>query len=280
MKASLEFFLKFYRVSDWIKVLGLVLIPCILFKASITDTLKLIFITSLLLAYGFSINDFFDFKLRGEKNLVAEMYKKKKHTTLLMLILPPLLSLYFSFFIFSMSFSLLLFLLAFIICYVYSAPQVRLRDRKILDILSNSMFILIFCYSYFYFTQSISLIFLFFLILYINYFLVSEIIHELSHWKRDKSSGRVSTVIWLGEEASLAFAKLIIISGIIVSLIFYFFFSSYFKILPIVSILFSFFRLMRIKSWKYPFYKLRTKIFGSEEGILYIILLFLFNYFS
>jgi 4-hydroxybenzoate polyprenyltransferase len=278
MKVSLELFLKFYRVSDWIKVLGLVLIPCILFKASITDTLKLIFITSLLLAYSFSINDFFDFKCRGEKNLVGETYKMEKNISILLLLIPSFMLICFLAVIFPTFLSRIFFILDFLIFSLYSIPPFRLRDRKIIDVLSNSlMFPLILLYSYFYFTVSFSLFLLLLFLSFFFYFLVSEIIHEIAHSKKDRLTGRITTAAWLGRKRSIKLIKLILFLSLPVFILFIVFLPHSFNIFPIVSSIFSLLRIDRINSWRKSFSKLRNKIYGTEEGVIYIGLLLIFK---
>ncbi len=267
-----KFLLKFYRIQDWIKVLGLVLIPCILFNASPADIFKLLFISSLLLAYGFSVNDFFDFKCRGEENLVGRTYKKEKYITILLLLVPPLTSLYLSIVIFSTPFSHIFFVLDFLLFSFYSIPPFRLRDKKICDIICNStMFPLIFVYSYFYFSSSLSSLFFFFFIIFTLYFTISEIIHQLSHFSKDETSGRISTAIWLGKRTSLKIINLIALANILFSLVFILFL----PLFSIISLFFSILRVYRINSWKSTFSQLRNKIYGMEEGLIYVLFLLL-----
>jgi 4-hydroxybenzoate polyprenyltransferase len=280
MKVGLDFLLKFYRVPDWIKVLGLVLIPCLFFKALITDTLKLIFITSLLLAYAFSINDFFDFKCRGEKNLVGEIYKERKNISVLLLLIPSFMLICFSAVTFPTFLFRIFFILDFLIFSFYSIPPFRLRDRKIIDVLSNSlMFPLILLYSYFYFTVSLSLFILLLFLSLFFYFLVSEIIHEIAHSKKDRLTGRITTAAWLGRKHSIKLIKLILFLSLPIFIFFIISLPHFFNIFPIVSSLFSLLRIDRINSWKGGFSKLRNKIYGTEEGVIYVGLLLIFKLF-
>jgi 4-hydroxybenzoate polyprenyltransferase len=280
MKPDLKFFIKFYRASDWIKVLGLVLIPCLLCRSSFFDFLKLISITALLLAYGFSINDFFDFKCRGEKNLIGKVYRKEKYKVISLLLFPPLLLMLF---IFSLStfLSRVFFILDFFLFSFYSIPPIRLRDRKILDVISNSlMFSIIIIFSFFYFISTTDIFFYFFYFIYFIYFLISELIHEISHFVKDKSSGRISTVIWLGKKYSLWLINLILLFESLFSFVFIFQFSHPFKIFPLVSLFFIVMRIKRINSWSESFSRLRKRIYGMAEGLVYIGLILFLNYFN
>ncbi len=250
--SSLLLSLKFYRILDWFKVLGLVLISCMLFEASFHDFIKLLIISSLVIAYGFSVNDLFDFKYRKEKNLVGLLYSKKKHIVIILVSMPLILSLLLAHIFLPLRSRLFLFL-SLLILSLYSIPPVRLRDRKIFDVLCNSAFCLAFVYSYFYFTSHVDLHFFFFLSVFLFFFFISEITHELSHKRKDIASGKISTAVWLGREKSIRIVKLVIFINIFLSSTFLLFIQSSLIALPLISILFSILRLERINCWKKHF---------------------------
>jgi len=280
MRLDLDFIAKFYRLGDWVKVLGLVFIPCLLYKSSFFDFFKLISITALLLAYGFSINDFFDFKCKDEKNLISEVYIKERYKATFLLLV-PIFFLVFSIFLLSTFLSRLFFLLDFFLFSFYSIPPIRLRDRKILDVIGNSlMFSLILVFSFFYFTYNIDILFSFFYFTYFIFFMVSELIHEISHYVKDKSSGRTSTVILLGKKRSLRLINIIFLFSTLVFLTFIVEFPNPFKIFPLISLFFIFLRIIKINSWSKSFSLLRTRIYGVSEGMIYIFVILILRHFS
>jgi 4-hydroxybenzoate polyprenyltransferase len=233
---------KYYRVNDWIHYLGYVLLSSIL-----VSNIKLInFITSaIILAYAYSINDYYDKKMKN-KYFLAPL--------ILYWLIVPFIS-YFSFII-SLSF-LILFTL-------YSWPKVWLEGRPIISTIANSIgFTLIFLLPF----QDIEKIINNFSIILIIFFLNSaaQLLHEIVDFKEDKKINKITTTVYFGVEKSLIFFKICLLFVIILT----FFILRKFLLISLSSIVFSLYFIGK-KNVNVEIRK-NFKIIGIIVGVVYIL---------
>jgi 4-hydroxybenzoate polyprenyltransferase len=271
--------LYFYRIKDWIKSLGFSLIGL--------TTTKLIFMNPFLLLLGiiqsyllfsflFSFNDFGDYIVKKEKNFIGRLIKKSvlpKNTVLLLCFLPLVLSTVVLILNFS-SYYFIFYLLFVILSIAYSMPKIRLRDVLIVDIICNVLFFsLIFLQSYFFVNTIINTKLFFFLFWIASYIFSHELIHQISHFEKDKKSGRISTAIWLGKNNTIHLLKFSFLLPIIFGVLIYFLFSNL-KIFAVFMIFFSSVRFLNVNKFngKKDFKKLRNKLNGTLEGGIYLVL--------
>lgn len=123
--------LKFYRIlprkRSWLKLLGYTVLGCTLSHPPLSLAMLNLLMVCGIFMYGFAINDYFDFRIGGEKNFVGTFVEKRGEGKTFFLILLPLLLL--------TSFplipppSLALLLSFFLIMTFHSAPPVRMKDR-------------------------------------------------------------------------------------------------------------------------------------------------------
>ncbi|MEM2266330.1 MAG: hypothetical protein QXF20_05015 [Candidatus Hadarchaeales archaeon] len=125
--------LLFYRIKGWknkLSCLRFMVYPLLGFALSPFKPLN-ITIDTLVVAGGsmsaYAINDYFDFKLKGEKNFSSRMTKKMGEKKTLILAFLPLLLLPLALFTTLPTFLSLLFLLFLTLS--YSAPPFRLKER-------------------------------------------------------------------------------------------------------------------------------------------------------
>ena len=92
------------------------------------------------LAFSFSLNDYFDWKIQEEDNFLAIQVQQKKLTEKLALIycFLPLLFLPFILFVYSGT-AIFLFLTFFLLVLFYSLPLIRLKQKKLLGFLASPL---------------------------------------------------------------------------------------------------------------------------------------------
>lgn len=267
----------FYRIRDWIKSLGFSIIGLsILSKNPFLFFIGLIQ-SCFLYSFLFSINDFFDYSIKKEKNYIENLITKKlinKNLALLLCFLPLILSIIPL--ILNFSFYYLIFYTMFVFfSLVYSIPKIRLRDIAVVDIFCNILFFcLIFIQLYFFVNSKVDSKLYFFLFWIIFYIFSQELIHQLSHFKNDKITGRTSTVILLNKRKSRNILKISFILPIIFGILVYLLL----KELELFAIVMIFFNIMRfLYVYKFnensDFNELRNELGGTIEGIIYFILI-------
>ncbi|MEM5832120.1 MAG: UbiA family prenyltransferase [Candidatus Aenigmatarchaeota archaeon] len=277
-KKSIKHLIEFYRIKDWFKILGYPLIGLLLANSDIEIFIVNIIISALGLAYCFSINDYWDHLKEGEKNYVGKIIETQgKKKVLFACFFPFFLCLPLLLLI--KSYPLIIFLCFMLLASIYSMPPIRLRNKPILDLIMNSlMFPCLFAFSFFDSFNSLTT-FIFFFINFIYYFFVSELIHQMAHYKKDKSCGRTTTLILLGKKKTLYFLKIVPIFPLLFSS--YFLFSLDIEIITfaMISIVTNLMRIKKFKklTLKTDFCELRTKIYGLEEGISYFLAIFIFK---
>ena len=192
-------FFYFYRVNEWIYLLGLTLMGYFAFlEKTLTfyDVSQAIIISASYLAYGYSFNLLFD-----SKN------SQPSTPQMLMSYLPAGFALVLSLF---HSFDLLLLIFCGIILnYMYSAPAISLKGKPPLDILVNSsLFTVVFLIGAFISSGQIisnhvplSLMVFFCVIPF-------QLVHELNHKVDDFSNELKTTVIAYGTFRIIAIIRL------------------------------------------------------------------------
>jgi len=258
--------IKFYRVRDWIKNLGIPLVGILSTRLDLFSIFFSLILSSLCLAYAFSINNFYDMKnIRNKKGF------------LILSIIPLIISFIISFF-FSME--MLLFTLGFTILYtLYSMNPIRLKKHWIFSLTINTfclgvLLLLIGLYSV---SNTLSLISFTFLMIYSSFILTSEIIHQIAHVEEDKKERINSFPIAFGIKNSLKLVKFIQLL-LLVFLLFVIFSNPKINFIFFPTIIFCFLRFVKINSLNLNdvnFSKLRTKMYGLQEGTSYVIILIL-----
>jgi len=272
---------KFYRVKDWVKNLGIPLVA--LFLARQLEILAFFIIlihSSFLLAYSFSINDFFDFKLMEENNYTSKKIKQgaPERGVLLLILLP-----FFGIFATSLflPFRTIVLTLIFIILFgIYSCPPLRLKRHWLFSLLINPICIgvLLFLISYFSMSNQLTNKAFMFVIVFFSYIFSTELIHQIAHMKKDKKARIRSFPNEYGIRTTLRifqFAQFIVAAASLYLLYIDFYLHAIF----IGTILFSLLRTSKVRAFDVKstdFEKMRNRMYGSYEGIYYIIWLTFF----
>jgi 4-hydroxybenzoate polyprenyltransferase len=266
LKKQLMKICELYRVKDWIKNLGIILISFMYtgLYENIFKLLLIIFQFSLLFSYGFSINNFFDYKICGERNFFSRCKKKSVMSCILpLLILIP--TLYF--------YSSLFFLIFFLLYSFYSIPPFRLKNYFIFSIFINSLCIVIIPFFSLFqmFSVKPNLQAIVLSIIYFFYLNFHETIHQIAHSKTDRKCGIKSLPNVLGLKKSLKCAKIFLIVPIVFSLL-ALIINFQDGLIFFGTIFFSFLRIFKLSkvSVHTNFEKIREKFYGVHEGIYYL----------
>jgi 4-hydroxybenzoate polyprenyltransferase len=238
----MKYILKHFRVKDWFHYLGYTLLASIL-----SSNLSIInfVLTSFLLAYAYSINNYYDKKLKEKYFLI-----------------PLILS--FFFLPFASLFTITIFLSLLVLFTLYSWPKVWLEGKPILSTLTNSIgFTLIFVLP----MNSIKILLgycpLVLLIFTLN--TAAQLLHEIVDFKEDKKINKITTTVRFGVKISLVLFKLCLLSATVISALIF----SHFPLISLSSIIFSLIFVL-IKTVKRKTRK-TFKIFGIIFGIVYMI---------
>jgi 4-hydroxybenzoate polyprenyltransferase len=235
--------LKSFRFKDWIHYLGYTLLASIL-----ANNLNLLnfFLTTFLLSYSYSINEYYDRKM------------KKKY-----FVIPLLLSILM--FLFVSPFSISISLLFLLIFTFYSWPKVWLEGRPILSTISNSIgFTLLFVLPF----QSIGEVLRYRSLILLIFILntVAQLIHEIVDFKEDKKINKITTAVKFGVRASIILIKSFLLIIILVSFLLL---MEKFILVSLSSIIFSLYFLgkKRINN------RIRNefKLLGIFVGVVYFL---------
>jgi hypothetical protein len=236
----MKYILKHFRVKDWLHYLGYTLLASIL-----SSNLSIInfILTSFLLAYTYSINDYYDKKLKEKYFLI-----------------PLILS--FFFLPFASLFTITIFLSLLVLFTLYSWPKVWLEGKPILSTLANSIgFTLIFLLP----VNSIKTIFEYSTLILLIFTLntAAQLLHEIVHFKKDRKVAKMTTTVAFGVRISTFLFKMSLIATIFLALLL----SSKLPLISLSSILFSSYFLLKRKLK----IKVRKtfKILGVFIGIVY-----------
>jgi len=249
--------LRFYRVRDWIKNLGIPLIGMFLASPFNLSFILPLVQFSLAYSFAFSINDTFDLNKRKKLYLLVSLIP--------LFILFPMLQ-------FNSTLSLLFILLFVFLFFLYSVPVMQLKRHFIFSIPINSLCIGAFTFlgSYFFFSATIHFKEIILSTFFTCLIAIYEIIHQISHMRNDKKSNLLSLPVVIGIRNSMKTAIAIQIFVLLVS-IFSLIVNFWSNLIFVGSIMFSFLRIRRLQSWRQNISKLRDRIFGLEEGIFYLL---------
>jgi len=233
---------KYYRVDDWIHYLGYTLISSILI--SNIELINFV-LSAIILAYAYSLNDYYDKKMKKKYFLVP---------LILYLLIIPFVS--YSSFLISLSF-LILFTL-------YSWPKVWLEGKPIISTITNSIgFTLIFLIPFQDIEKIINNYSFILLIFFLN--TAAQLLHEIVDLKEDKKVKKITTTAYFGVRKSLIFFKTCLLFVILLS----FFILRKFLLISLSSIFFSLYFIGRenvdIKVRK------NFKTIGIIVGLIYIL---------
>jgi len=172
-----------YRITDWLPFLGFALIGFFLKVSRLEITnldplLLVLFFSSLLLSYTYSLNDYFD--------------ENKKQKYFLLPLISSLILLPF------LNFNQILLAVIFLFLFtLYSLRGVSLSKIPIVGTLTNTVgFMSIFMIGYMA-KEKVTLLGIIFFLLLSVYQTVSQLIHEKVHLKSDIESGRRTSVFYL-----------------------------------------------------------------------------------
>lgn len=209
MKINFKSLLKYYRVKDWRAYFSLAVFGFIIAKGFLSPILDIVFffiVNVLLLAFGFSVNNFFDIKEDKEKDrsstkkIGGGLVQNKKN--FLFSVSPGILALFLSFYF---GFKIFLFvLLAGLIGFFYSAPPLRMKSKPFLDLISHGLFAgaLIFLLPLLVFSPKLTLFhgLIAFSVFYLSAMLETR--NHLEDYQSDFKAGLQTTACFLGYENS------------------------------------------------------------------------------
>jgi 4-hydroxybenzoate polyprenyltransferase len=275
--------LKFYRVKDWIKNLGITLIGILISGNLSINILKgfiALLLSFFLLAYTFSLNNYCDWSFGRERNYMSKL-KTKKRNKLILIVFPLIISLFIVLIFFIYEIMMVFSFFFFVILYTFYSFPPRLKKNWKFSLFINAFCLgpLLLFIGYFSQASSPNWGLFVFSFIYFSYLLTSEILHQISHIRKDKRANINSFPILFGIKKSTQLIQLIqfTVIGFSVTLMIV---SQKILIIPLAMIIFSIFRIFqvrKIKNYKDADY-LRNKMCGIYEGVFYLFI-FVFDFF-
>ncbi|HUW72053.1 MAG TPA: UbiA prenyltransferase family protein [Candidatus Humimicrobiaceae bacterium] len=252
-------------MKDWRAYFGLGILGFILargFLFPLLDILLFSIIGVLLLAFGFSVNNFFDIKEDGEKREVKSLLVQNKKNFFLS-VSPGILALFLSGYFGTEIF--LFVLIAGLIGFFYSAPPLRMKSRPFLDLISHGLFAgaLIFIFPFLIFSPELTLphYLIAFSIFYLSTMLETR--NHLEDYQSDSRAGLQTTVCFLGYKKSENLLKyLAFFYPLVLFPVFFFFFSKF--LLPFLILTIFFLLLLMFKK--------NYRIFDAYAVFSYIVI--------
>lgn len=250
---------KIYRINSWYYYLGFVLIGLAITSPINLQLFKYIMLSSFLLAYAFSINDFYD-----------ECQKR-------FYFIFPFILLFIFLPFFNMA-QIIISIFFILIVTLYSVPQVRLKTIPFISSLCNGLgFSMIFLVGYLnipYFDLK-GVLFMFYLF---SFEMIAQLIHEIVHFNEDKKNNFITTAVFLGKTRTKKFCYIFLFLALL-AIVYLFFMRIIGMLFLITSVLFIMYFVIEIKSKRINL-KLREKYrkFGIVTGIIYILLILLRKY--
>lgn len=224
-----------YRIKDWIHYLGYNLIAFSILK---NFNIFIIFLSSLLLSFVYSFNDYTD------KNMKKKFF------------LYPLL---FSFLFISLLsiFQLLVLFLFITIFFLYSWRVSYFEGKPIISTISNSIgFTLLFLLPFNFFLPKLAIHFSLLLFLLNT---IAQLIHEICHYKEDRKIEKITTTVKIGINKSKKLVRILLL----ITLFFSFIFFEKHKIIFFSTFLFSLYFLLKTKK-----INLKTRKEFKKNGII------------
>jgi len=196
--------IKFYRMKDWRAYFALGFLGFIVAQGYLSpflDIILFVIVGVLLLAFGFSVNNFFDIKEDREKGEIKSLLIQNKKNFLLS-VSPGILALFLSSYFGTKLF--LFVLVAGLIGFFYSAPPLRTKSRPFWDLISHGFFAgaLIFLFPLLIFRPELTL---FHYSIAFSVFYLSVMLEMRNHWEdyqSDFRAGLRTTACFLGYKNS------------------------------------------------------------------------------
>lgn len=277
-------FATFFRTKEWLHILGLAVLGIAFhseFDLFTHNALLGLIVSSLYLAHGFSLNNYFDIRIdrpikKGGFSLNYPLHKKLLLCSCALFLVNCVLSFQIS------PIVLYLVIIGGILGVAYSAPPLRLKKMTFLNILLNSAgFSVIFLIGFVSVNNSVTLHSLMMAILFALVFIPLQIMHQISHSEADKIQNIQTIYNRYGLKKTLFYFDLSLVLLVLWSLLLsilndrydYIFYSTF---------LFGFslfYALHRMKNDKIAEsgYATKTRLLFRKICILYgIILLFIF----
>jgi 4-hydroxybenzoate polyprenyltransferase len=200
MLINLRSFLKYYRAKDWRAYFGLSILGFVVAGGYLAPPLEILLfsvIVVLLLAFGFSINNFFDIKEDREKGETKNFLIQNRKNFVLSVV-PGFLALFLSVYFGKEVF--LFVLVASLIGFFYSAPPLRMKSRPFLDLISHGLFAgaLIFLFPFLVFNSNLTLFhyLIAFSVFYLSIMLETR--NHLEDYESDSRAGLRTTACLIG----------------------------------------------------------------------------------
>ncbi|MFH1402680.1 MAG: UbiA family prenyltransferase [Candidatus Altiarchaeota archaeon] len=278
---------RFYRVRDWVKNTGTLFIGFMCgmhVEASATHVPYplLLVLAYLVFAYmlSFSVNDFFDGRHGNERNYASEYLGRTSKPVAAMLYGIPLtlmaLLLCLTWFVTHSIPLILVMVFPVILTLAYSIPPFRAKKHFLFSLPLNAACIGVFqlLAGYLTVTDSINYLIVMLSLVYGNYILLHETIHQISHLKDDVNAGVRSLPSVLGVRETI---RMLVLSQLLFSLILLANIMLFHSILPLIPLAFTAFRLKEVasSSEKTDFTRLRNRLYGIPEGLSYIMFFYL-----
>src|SRR3989344_2380506 len=262
--------IEFYRVKNCIKIVGLAVIGVTINYTNLNTSALAILQSVFLLTFLFAYHDLNDYKVERKKYPIGKLVEKSQHKKVIILIILPLI---LSLVVLLINFSLryMFFYIIFLILAIgYSAPKIRLGDVPFVDVATVvSIFLLIFIQSYFYVNIQPNEKFYFFVAWIILFYIPLEILHQLSHYKKELNS----MVLFLKKKNSVKILRYPIILTVLVGIVIYLQ-SQTLQYYSLIMIMFAIIRFAMIRKVgkNVNFEKYRHGMGGLFEGLSYIVL--------
>lgn len=247
--------IKIYRVLDWYYYLGFILIGFSLRSTLNLDIIIYILLGASLLAYAYSLNDFYD------------KHEKKKF-----FVLPFILS--FLLFPFFNVIQIIVSLIFLLIVTFYSVYPFRWKSKPTISSLCNGFgFTIIFLLGYFY-KPTLYLDGVLFSLLFFSFNMIAQIIHEFVHIKEDKKNKIMTIAVFYGEKTGRYLCYLFLLLSLFI--VYYLFYMKYIGILFFVSVTFfiTFFIRGIYKNTINDQFRKNYRILGILIGFIYFISLY------
>ena len=246
-----------YRITDWLHYLGFALIGFAL-KISRIDAVNfellslILFFSSLLLAYAYSLNDYFD-KNRNEKYFL----------------LPLVFSVFLLLFL---NTSQVVWATIFLILFTfYSLKEVSLSKIPAAGTLTNTFgFLSIFMMGYMA-KEGIAVLGIIFFIILAIYQTIAQLIHEKVHLEEDTAFGRKTSVFYLREKVT-PLIRVMLLSTL--PLIIFLLLETDFNLFAIACILFSLIFIIKVSQIDSKLRK-KYKLAGIIVGFCFLLDYFL-----
>jgi len=274
--------LKFYVPDEWIRNLGMPLIAILTlgFLPNLFYVAIILLQLAFLQAFSFSINNYYDAKIRKEKNYLGILLKTQSSCKVLLLCILPLILIALTSLIFHGNIVFLLLYL-FIYDFLYEVPPFRLKRSSFFSLLASPLclVVLMYLYAYLAFTSIFSIKSIAFLVIFFFYMVFHELIHQMAHSKKEKILPKSLGINGGVKMVQAIISMLMIFSTVIILL------KPATNYIFVITIAFSTFRIYKLFTMKptpASFEKIKHnwhKFYSVQEGLLYLVLLLLSYFF-